>query len=237
MDNRIESSDGAAGWSRERVYGPLEREPAVMERVRDEDERVESGDGGKCEQGHSDWKSRGRPRDPAHSGWAPHCQSADRHLGNLARQGHRRAQGKDRVASRRDLQRGALQGCRAVSEEGRQGLYRGRAADPEVDRPVRRREVLDRSGAAGVQLDADHAGRPVWRRRRWRIPGRWWRRLRLQRAVEQRAASRGRWRRRRWRQPRQQRHGRRDSVLRSAQSLFGVMSPAGGRAHLFCISM
>ncbi len=57
------------------------------------------------------------------------------------------------------------------SEEGRQGLHRGRAADPEVDRPVRRREVLDRSGAAGIQLDPDHAGRPLWRRCRRRISG------------------------------------------------------------------
>ena len=50
-----------------------------------------------------------------------------RDLGKLARQGDRRAQGKDRVASRGDLQRGPLQGRRAISEEGRQGLHRGRS--------------------------------------------------------------------------------------------------------------
>ena len=54
----------------------------------------------------------------------------------------------------------ALQDRRAVSEEGRQGLHRGRAADPQMDRPERRREILDRGRAAGLQLDADHARRP-----------------------------------------------------------------------------
>ena len=55
---------------------------------------------------------------------------------------------------------GALQGRRAISEEGRQGVHRGRVADPQMDRSGRRREVLDRSRAAGLQLDADHARRP-----------------------------------------------------------------------------
>ncbi len=55
---------------------------------------------------------------------------------------------------------GAVQDRRAISEEGRQGLHRGRVADPQMDRPERRREILDRSGAAGLQLDADHARRP-----------------------------------------------------------------------------
>ena len=61
---------------------------------------------------------------------------------------------------------GALQDRRAVSEEGRQGLHRGRAADPQMDRPERRREILDRSGAAELQLDPDHARWPQRRRRR-----------------------------------------------------------------------
>ena len=60
---------------------------------------------------------------------------------------------------------GLCQGRRAVSEEGREGLPRRRAADPQMDRQGRRREILDRSGAAGLQLDADHAR---WPQRRGR---------------------------------------------------------------------
>ena len=65
---------------------------------------------------------------------------------------------------------GALQDRRAVSEEGRQGLHRRRAADAQMDRPGRGREILDRGGAAGLQLDPDHARRPQrrWRRRQFR---------------------------------------------------------------------
>ena len=79
-----------------------------------------------------------RSGNPAHPGRPADRQSAHRHVGNLARQEHRRAQGKDRVASRRDLQRAAVQGRRAVPEEGRQGLHRGRAADPQMAGPGRR---------------------------------------------------------------------------------------------------
>ena len=46
---------------------------------------------------------------------------------------------------------GAVPGRRAIFEKGRQGIYRGRAADPQMDRQGRRREVLDRSRAAGLQ--------------------------------------------------------------------------------------
>ena len=106
---------------------------------------------------------------------------------------------------------GALQDRRAIPEEGRQGLHRGRAADPQMDRPGRRREILDRGGAAGLQFGADHARRPQrrrWRQFRLRRAGR--RRFRLQRSVERAAprraaAAAG---------APQQRHGRRYSVLR-----------------------
>ena len=60
----------------------------------------------------------------------PGRQFAHRHLRDLARQEQRRAQGKDRVASGRHLQRPARQGGRAISEEGRQGLSRGPASRP-----------------------------------------------------------------------------------------------------------
>ena len=118
----------------------------------------------------SDRQSRRGPGNPAHPGRPPDRQSADRDLGELARQGHRRAQGKDRVAPRRDLQRRALQDRRAVPEEGLEGLHRRPAADTQIQRQGRRREILDRGGAAELQLDADHARHP-WRRwRRRRIP-------------------------------------------------------------------
>ncbi len=51
-------------------------------------------------------------------------------------------------------------------KKGAKVYIEGAAADPQMDRPERRREILDRSGAAGIQLDADHARRP--QRRRWR---------------------------------------------------------------------
>ncbi len=66
---------------------------------------VESGDGGKREQGDSGRQSRQGSGNPADPGRAADRQSEHRDLGNLARQGHRRAQGKDRVASRGDLHR------------------------------------------------------------------------------------------------------------------------------------
>src|SRR5665647_1952027 len=61
--------------------------------------RVESGDGGKREQGDSGRKPRQGSRDPADAGWAADCQSERGDVRYLARQGDRRAQGKDRVAS------------------------------------------------------------------------------------------------------------------------------------------
>ena len=87
--------------------------------------RVESGDGGKREQGNSGRKSRQGSGNPAETGRAADRQSEHRDFRNLARQGYRRAQGKDRVASCRHLQRRALQGRRAISEEGRQGFIEG----------------------------------------------------------------------------------------------------------------
>src|SRR6266404_8999229 len=122
--------------------------------------RVESGDGRKREQGDSDWQSRGRSGNQTDSGRAADRQSAYRDVRYLARQGDRRAQGKDRVASHGDFQRRLVQDCRAISEEGRQGLYRGPVADPQMDRPERRRKIHHRSGAAELQLDPDHARWP-----------------------------------------------------------------------------
>ncbi len=53
-------------------------------------------------------------------------------------------------------------------KKGAKVYIEGAAADPQMDRPERRREILDRSGAAEFQLDPDHAGWPQRRRRRWR---------------------------------------------------------------------
>ena len=98
-------------------------------------------------------------------------------------------------------------------KKGAKVYIEGAAADPQMDRPERRREILDRSGAAELQLDADHARRPQRRRRGGNFgsddaggdfgssgPS------------SARAAPRGGGRR-----P-QQRHGRRYSVLRRASA-------------------
>jgi len=68
------------------------------------------------------------------------------------------AQGKDRVAPRRHLQRGALQDRRAVLEERLQGLSGGRLADPQMAGPVGRGPLFTRGRAAGLQFAAHHAG-------------------------------------------------------------------------------
>ena len=171
--------------------------------------RAAQGTAGEChgrlgEQGHSDRQSRRGPGNPAHPGRPPDRQSARGDLGKLARQGHRRAQGKDRVAPRGDLQRRALQDRRAVSEEGLEGLSRRPAADAQVQRQGRRREIFDRGGAAELQLDAHHARHP---RRRWRRRAMPPTTTSARRARPRRAS-------RRWPARRQaRRHGRRDSVL------------------------
>ena len=71
------------------------------------------------------------------------------------------------MAPRGDLQREPGQGGRAVSEEGRQGVSRGPAADPQIHRQGRRREILDRDRAAALPRRAGDARQPR-RRRRWR---------------------------------------------------------------------
>src|SRR5258708_22813483 len=132
--------------------------------------RVESGDGRKREQGDSDSQSRDRSGNQTDSGRAADRQSAYRYVRYLAGQGDRRAQGKDREASRRDFQRRPVHDRRAISDEGRQGLYRGPVANPQMDRPERRRKILDRSSAAELQLDPDHARWPQrWRRWQFRV--------------------------------------------------------------------
>src|SRR3954453_10660091 len=70
---------------------------------------VERGDGWKWEQGDSGRQSRQGSGDQANPGWPADRQSERGDVRNLARQGDRRTQGKDRVASRRDFQRGSLQ--------------------------------------------------------------------------------------------------------------------------------
>ena len=87
----------------------------------------------------------------------PGRQLHARHLGELARQGHRRAQGKDRVAQHRGVQREHRQGRRAILQEGHQGLRRGPVADPQMDRPVGRREIHHRDRAAALPRRADAA--------------------------------------------------------------------------------
>ena len=60
----------------------------------------------------------------------------------------RREQGKDRVAPGGDLQQEPGRGRREISAQRRQGLSRGLAADPQMDRQGRGGEILHRSGAA-----------------------------------------------------------------------------------------
>ncbi len=80
-------------------------------------------------------------------------------------------------------------------KKGAKVYIEGAAADPQMDRPGRRRKILDRSGAAGVQLEPDHARWPQRRRRRQFRTGRFRRRFRVGRSVRRRAAPRGRRRR------------------------------------------
>ena len=68
-----------------------------------------------------------------------------------------RAARADRVAPRRHLQRGPVPDCRAISEEGLEGLPRRPASDPQMGGSERAGALHHRSGAAGLQLVADHA--------------------------------------------------------------------------------
>src|ERR1700741_2681863 len=90
--------------------------------------------GGQRQQGDLDRQSRSRPRGAAADKRRSGGESVGGDLRKLARQGVGRAQGKNRMAPRGDLQREHRQGARAVPEEGRQGLYRGPAADAQVHR-------------------------------------------------------------------------------------------------------
>ena len=65
------------------------------------------------------------------------CQSEHRHVGDLARQGHRRAQGKDRVAPRRDLLRTA---CKIVEQ------YLKKGAKVYIEGALQTRKWTDQSG-------------------------------------------------------------------------------------------
>ena len=55
---------------------------------------------------------------------------------------------------------------RAILQEGHQGLSRRPVADAQMDRPVRRREIYDRSRAAAFPRRTDAAGFAQRRRRR-----------------------------------------------------------------------
>ena len=88
-----------------------------------------------------------------------------RHLGKLARQDHRRAQGKDRVAPRRDLQRGPVQDRRAIPQEGLEGLSRRRVCR-RANGPTKTATTNIRPrSCCRASIRADHARHP---RRRWR---------------------------------------------------------------------
>ena len=78
----------------------------------------------------------------------------------------RRAQGEDRVAQRRDLQREPRQDRRAILQEGLEGLSRGPAADPQMAGPERRRTIHHRGRAAALPRRTDAAR--LARRRRGR---------------------------------------------------------------------
>ena len=49
-------------------------------------------------------------------------------------------------------------------KKGAKVYIEGALADAQMDRPGRRREILDRGRAAGIQLEPDHARRPQRRR-------------------------------------------------------------------------
>jgi len=73
-----------------------------------------------------------------HPGRAADCQSERRDLGKLARQGDRRAQGKDRVASGRDLQRRL---CKVAEQ------YLKKGAKVYIEGQLQTRKWTDQSGA------------------------------------------------------------------------------------------
>ena len=84
-------------------------------------------------------------------------RAAHRHIRHLEGQEYRRAQGKDRMAFGRDLQRRSGECRRALSAQGQQGLYRRRAADPQMAGRTGPGQIFDRDRASGLQLGADHA--------------------------------------------------------------------------------
>src|SRR5262249_208763 len=61
-------------------------------------------DGRQRQQSEPDRQPRGRSRNPPHPGWTSGGEFALSDIGIVARQGDRRAQGKNRVAPGRDLQ-------------------------------------------------------------------------------------------------------------------------------------
>ena len=125
-----------------------------------------------------------------------------------------RAQGKDRVAPRRHLQREPVPDRRAIPEEGLESLHRGRAADAQMAGPVRPGQLFDRSGAARFSRRADVARLARQRERGWRQRAgrRRQQRLRFSGPDPQGGGGRDRGRR-----PRR-RYGRRNSVLRTRHS-------------------
>ena len=71
---------------------------------------------------------------------------------------------EDRVAQRRHLQREYRPRRRAILQEGLQGLPRGPNPDPQIHRPVGRREIHHRNRAAALPRRTDAARLPQRRR-------------------------------------------------------------------------
>ena len=91
--------------------------------------------------------------------------SGGRDLGSLARPQQRREPRAHRVAPRGDLQRAPRRGRREIPLQRPLGLSRGRAADPQMDRPVRPGALHHRGRAAALPGRAGAARRPRRRRR------------------------------------------------------------------------
>ena len=118
-----------------------------------------------------------------------HRQSPRGDERELAGQGDRRASREDRMAPRGDLQRRSREDCRAIFEEGLQGLSRRLAPDAQMGGPAGTGALLHRGRAPGSTTPTSPCSTAPTRRHRrgearnaatWVAPGRprqgWWRR-------------------------------------------------------------